>query len=68
MQMNNDGHHETPMEWLTLEEARQYLQVSEPTIRRMLKDGRLPGARRIGSLWRVHLPTLREQLLDEVGR
>ncbi len=65
---NNEEHREMPIEWATLREAGRYLRLSEPTVRRLLRDGKLPGARRIGSQWRVHLPTLREQLLQEIKK
>jgi excisionase family DNA binding protein len=46
---------------LTLTQAASYLQVSERTILRMLKDGKIPG-RQVGSQWRFD----REQLRDWV--
>jgi excisionase family DNA binding protein len=39
-------------EILTTEQAAKYLKVSERTIRMMLTQGRLPGAK-IGRAWRV---------------
>ncbi len=71
--MNNDGNNEMPFEWVTLTEAAKWLRVSEVTVRRMLKAGRLAGAVRVDSLgknrgqWRFHLPTLRQHLLREIN-
>ncbi len=52
-------------EWMNLRETGRYLKLSEPTLRRMLKDGRLPGAVKIGGLWRFHRATLDAGLLRE---
>lgn len=52
------------VEWMSLEQVQEYLGISEPTVRRMLRDKQLPGAVKVGPrLWRVHLATLREALL-----
>jgi excisionase family DNA binding protein len=37
---------------LTIEETALYLRVSESTVRRMVKDGRIP-ATQIGRQWRI---------------
>lgn len=69
--MTDDGQHNVPFEWVTLTEAAKWLRLSEVTVRRMIKAGRLAGAMRVDGLgngrgqWRVHLPTLRESLLKE---
>jgi len=39
-------------EVLTAEEAARYLRVGERTLRRMLREGRLPG-RKVGREWRI---------------
>ncbi len=59
-----DRHRDVPVEWLSLEETCRYLRVSEATLRRMLRKGHVPGAIKLGGLWRVHLDTLREGLLQ----
>ena len=46
-------------EILTLKQAAAYLQVSERTILRMLKEGRMPG-RQVGSQWRFDRTQLRD--------
>ncbi len=43
---------------LTLAQAAEYLQVSERTILRMLKEGKIPG-RQVGSQWRFDREQLR---------
>lgn len=48
----------TNPEILTLSQAAEYLQVSERTILRMLKDGRIPG-RQVGTQWRFDREQLR---------
>ena len=39
-------------ELLTVQEVAEYLRVSDLTVRRMLKDGRLQGVN-IGRVWRI---------------
>ena len=46
---------------LTIEETALYLRVSESTVRRMVKDGRIP-ARQIGRQWRIPRAALEEYL------
>ena len=48
----------TKRDILTLAQAAEYLQVSERTILRMLKDGKIPG-RQVGSQWRFDREQLR---------
>jgi excisionase family DNA binding protein len=38
---------------LTINEAVEFLQVHQVTLYRMLKAGRLPGAFRMGRVWRI---------------
>ena len=54
----------TKLDILTLAQAAEYLQVSERTILRMLKDGRIPG-RQVGSQWRFDREQLREWVRGE---
>lgn len=44
-------------ELLTIEETCDYLRLSQSTVRRMVKDGRIP-ARQIGRQWRIPLTAL----------
>jgi excisionase family DNA binding protein len=55
---------EPPPRMLSLEEAAESLAVSICTVRRMAKDGRLPG-RKVGNLWRI--PAAAVKVLAEVG-
>ena len=54
----------TKQEILTLSQAAEYLQVSERTILRMLKDGRVPG-RQVGTQWRFDREQLRAWVRGE---
>ena len=65
MRFEDDG---IPFEWMNLKETGRYLNLSEPTLRRMLRRGRLPGAVKIGGLWRFHRATLDASLLGERGK
>lgn len=47
---------------LTLRQVMEYLQLSEATVRRMLKDGRLRGTK-LGAVWRIP-----REALDELIR
>jgi excisionase family DNA binding protein len=44
---------------LTLRQVMEYLQLSEATVRRMLKDGRLRGTK-LGAVWRIPRESLDE--------
>ncbi len=63
MRHDDNGQREVPFEWLTLQETVRYLRISEPTLRRMLRDGTLGGAVKVGGLWRFHRATLDKALL-----
>jgi excisionase family DNA binding protein len=52
-------------EILTLQQAAEYLQVSERTILRAHKEGRVPG-RQLGSQWRFDRQQLREWIRGEI--
>ena len=45
---------------LTIKETAALLKMSERTVYLMAKDGRLPGAVKVGGSWRI----LRQRLLD----
>lgn len=45
---------------MTIKETATFLKMSERTVYLMAKDGRLPGAVKVGGSWRV----LREKLMD----
>ena len=48
-------------EVLTIEEAAEFLKMTPKTIRKMLKEGTIPGSR-VGKQWR----TTRRALLDRI--
>lgn len=51
---------------MRIEEAAVAMQLNEQTVRRYAREGRLPGARRIGGQWRVH-PDELEAGLTKLG-
>ena len=51
-------------EILTIEEVAALLRISERTIYAMAKEGRLPGAVKVGRSWRVLRPKLMAWLDD----
>lgn len=53
-------------ELLTLAEVREFLKLSDSTVRRMLKDGRLTGVRVAGQ-WRIPRAVV-EELARPEGR
>ncbi len=67
MRHEDNGQRDVPFEWLTFQETCRYLRISEPTLRRMLRNGGLSGAVKVGSLWRFHRATLDEALLSQRG-
>ena len=63
--MIQTGTHDTTAEHLRalpLAAVAERLSLSERTVRRMLQDGRLPGAVKIGRQWRVPVGALGETL------
>ena len=56
--------HTPPPRMLRLEQAAEALALSTCSVRRMVKDGRLPG-RKVGGQWRVPLSAI--EALAEVG-
>ena len=40
-------------EWLTVEDVGARLKKSPTTVRRLLRQGRLPGSRKMGGEWRI---------------
>jgi excisionase family DNA binding protein len=46
------------VEWITVEEAAESLKLSTPTVYKLLKNNRLPGGKKFGGSWRIHVPTL----------
>lgn len=44
--------------FITVEEAAELLRLDRKTVYAMIKRGELPGARRFGRTYRIHLPTL----------
>ena len=53
-------------ELLTLAEVREFLKLSDSTVRRMLKDGRLTGVRVAGQ-WRIPRAAVEELARGAVG-
>lgn len=51
-------------ETLTPEQAAEFLQVDPETVRRLLRAGRLPGAK-IGQQWRIRRSDLDRYLAGE---
>lgn len=51
-------------EILTLQQAAEFLQISERTLQRMLKKGEIPGTQ-IGGQWRFHREQLRALVRGE---
>ncbi len=39
--------------YVSPEEAADYFQVTAETIRRLCRDGKIPGARKLGGQWRI---------------
>lgn len=58
---------ETHEEFLTARQLAAILQVSEATVRRLARKGRIPSIRLTPRLMRFHLPSVREAL-DGTGR
>lgn len=59
----SDGTNETPRdEFLTTRQLSLILQVSETTVRRLARAGRIPVVRLTPRLARFHLPAVREAL------
>jgi excisionase family DNA binding protein len=55
-------HDETRDEFLTARQLAAILQVSEATVRRLARTGRIPSIRLTSRLMRFHLPSVREAL------
>lgn len=53
---------ETRDEFLTTRQLSDILQVSETTVRRLAREGRIPVVRLTSRLARFHLPAVREAL------
>lgn len=52
-------------EFLTFDEVMEYLRVSRPTLYKMLANEQVPGAFRIGKLWRVSKRVFLEKMGEE---
>lgn len=52
--------------YLTTQEAARILRVHENSIRKWLKEGRLPGVR-LGNRWRISLPAI-DRMMEEAAR
>ena len=56
-----------PGHLLDFQEARALLRVSRNTLYRLLRAGEVPGARRVGKVWRFHQPTLLHWIATGTG-
>jgi excisionase family DNA binding protein len=54
--------HGTREEFLTARQLAAVLQVSEATVRRLARTGRIPSIRLTSRITRFHLPSVREAL------
>jgi excisionase family DNA binding protein len=61
-------HDETRDEFLTARQLAAILQVSEATVRRLARRGRIPSIRLTPRIMRFHLPSVREALDGAAGR
>ena len=52
---------------LTVQELSEYLRVHRSTIYRLLKQGTMPGAFKIGSDWRFNLEVIDRWRLDQTA-
>jgi len=43
---------------ITVDELAEYMGANRKTVYRWFNDGRLPGARRLGRIIRIHKPTV----------
>lgn len=59
---------ETREEFLTARQLAAILQVSEATVRRLARRGRIPTIRLTPRIIRFHLPSVREALDGAAGR
>jgi len=67
----NDEHEKAPAarhEFLTARQLAAVLQVSETTVRRLAREGRIPVVRLTSRLMRFHLPTVLEALDGRSGK
>ncbi len=62
--MSEETHreHEPREEFLTARQLASVMQVSEATVRRLARSGRIPSVRLTPRLLRFHLPSVREAL------
>lgn len=52
---------------LDFDQARRLLGLARNTLYRLLRAGEVPGARRVGKLWRFHQPTLLHWIATGTG-
>ena len=58
----NEEHHSARHEFLTARQLAAHLQVSETTVHRLAREGRIPAIRLTPRLVRFHLPSVIEAL------
>jgi excisionase family DNA binding protein len=67
----NDEHEKSPAaqrDFLTARQLAAVLQVSETTVRRLAREGRIPVVRLTSRLMRFHLPTVLDALDGRSGK
>jgi excisionase family DNA binding protein len=68
--VTDDTQHErdTRHEFLTARQLAAYLQVSESTVHRLAREGRIPAVRLTPRLVRFHLPAVLDALDGRTGK
>ena len=68
--MHDENHKATDArhDFLTARQLAAYLQVSETTVHRLAREGRIPAVRLTPRLIRFHLPSVLEALDGRLGK
>ena len=54
--------------YYSIKEVAEYFNVSPDLIRKLIDEGKVPGARRLGNIWRIPASFLEDnQAVDEEG-
>jgi excisionase family DNA binding protein len=55
-------------QYYSIKEVAEYFDVSPDLIRKLIDEGKVPGARRLGNIWRIPASFLEDnQAIDEGG-
>lgn len=55
-------------QYYSIKEVAEYFDVSPDLIRKLIDEGKVPGARRLGNIWRIPASFLEaNQAIDERG-